>query len=232
MRPTGEAHALRALERRVPDCARCPRLGRYLRELREAHPDYWNRPVPGFGDPRAWLVIVGLAPGRHGANRSGRPFWLDASGEWLYGALQRRGAWDGRRLHGVYIVNAVKCVPPANRPTTAELDRCRDWLASELASLSRARVVLTLGALAHRSLLRTWGVSPLSSAPFRHGSVYRLPGRPVLLASYHPSRQNTNTGVLTRAMWTAIFRRAARLAEPQSPSRRKASRPSERRRET
>jgi uracil-DNA glycosylase family 4 len=175
---------------------------------------------------------VGLAPGRHGANRSGRPFWLDASGEWLYGALERRGAWDGERLRGVYIVNAVKCVPPANRPTTAELDRCQDWLAEELSSLPGARVVLTLGALAHRSLLRTWGVSPLSSAPFRHGSVYKLEERPILLASYHPSRQNTNTGVLTRAMWTAIFRRAERLAEPQSPSRRKAGRPSARRRET
>jgi uracil-DNA glycosylase family 4 len=246
-RPT-DAHRLRELERQVPDCRRCPRLARHLAELRQAHPDYWNRPVPGFGDPRAWLVIVGLAPGLHGANRSGRPFWLDASGEWLYGILEKRGAWDGEQLRGVHITNAVKCVPPANRPTTAELDRCRYWLARELEALSSARVVLTLGALAHRSLLGAWGVRPLSSAPFRHGSVYELPDRPVLLASYHPSRQNTNTGVLTRAMWTAIFRRAERLAReeccdvrsssrsrtgtrgrPQSPSRRKASRPRARR---
>ena len=193
------------------DCTRCARLGDYLRELRELHPNYHNRPVPGFGDPNAWLVIVGLAPGRHGANRSGRPFWLDASGEWLYGALGRRGFWDGERLTGAYILNAVKCVPPQNRPLGAELDRCRGWLAGELALLERAEVVLALGALAHGSLLRVWGARPFSRHPFRHGAVYRIDGRPALLASYHPSRQNTNTRVLTRRMWSAIFRRAERL---------------------
>ena len=107
--------------------------------------------------------------------RSGRPFWLDASGEWLYGVLERRGAWDGERLRGVYILNAVKCVPPSNRPTTTELNRCQDWLAKELAMLARARVVLTLGALAHRSLLRTWEASPLSNLP-----PASLPSRPCL----------------------------------------------------
>jgi uracil-DNA glycosylase family 4 len=208
--------SLRELARRVEVCARCPRLVAYRARNRERFPDYWNRPVAGFGDPRAPLVILGLAPGLHGANRSGRPFWLDASGEWLYGELERRGLWDGARLRGALILNAVKCAPPQNRPTTEELDTCRDWLAQELGELRGARVVVALGALAHRSLLRVWGVRPLSRAPFRHGAVYRLPGRPALLASYHPSRQNTNTGRLTRRMWSRIFERALRLADLQA----------------
>jgi uracil-DNA glycosylase family 4 len=203
---------LRELSRQVEACARCPRLVAYRASNRERFPAYWNRPVPAFGDARAPLVILGLAPGLHGANRSGRPFWLDASGAWLYGELERRGLWDGERLRGALILNAVKCVPPQNRPTTQELGTCRDWLARELDELHAARVVLSLGALAHTSLLRVWGVRPLARAPFRHGALYRLPGRPALLASYHPSRQNTNTGVLTRAMWRTIFERAARLA--------------------
>jgi uracil-DNA glycosylase family 4 len=207
---------LERLARQVEACARCPRLVAYRARNRERFPDYWNRPVAGFGDPRAPLVILGLAPGLHGANRSGRPFWLDASGEWLYGELERRGLWDGARLRGALILNAVKCAPPQNRPTTEELDTCRDWLAQELGELRGARVVVALGALAHRSLLRVWGVRPLSRAPFRHGAVYRLPGRPALLASYHPSRQNTNTGRLTRRMWSRIFERALRLADLQA----------------
>jgi uracil-DNA glycosylase family 4 len=204
--------ALDALAREVPDCARCPRLAAYLGAQRERHPDYWNRPVPGFGDARPRLVILGLAPGLHGANRSGRPFWLDASGVWLYRELERLGLWNGRRLRGARILNAVKCAPPGNRPSSAELDRCRDWLARELAALPDARAVLALGALAHFSLLKLWEIRPLARAPFRHGAVYRFPGRPVLLASYHPSRQNTNTGVLTAAMWRRTFDRAAELA--------------------
>jgi uracil-DNA glycosylase family 4 len=183
------------------------------------HPDYWNRPVPGFGDRSAWLAIVGLAPGLHGANRSGRPFFMDASGEWLYGELARRRLWDGERLDGVYIVNAVKCVPPGNRPTTDEQTRCRPWLERELAALESARVVLALGRIAHSAVLRCWDVSPLARHPFAHDRVERLPGRPALLSSYHPSRQNTNTGVLTRAMWRGVFERAARLARPQRTSR-------------
>jgi uracil-DNA glycosylase family 4 len=207
------ARSLLRIERQVPECARCRRLVRYLSETRARHPDYWCRPVPSFGDRNPWLVIVGLAPGLHGANRSGRPFYLDASGEWLYGELERRGLWDGRRLRGVYIVNAVKCVPPHNRPLKAELDACRAWLAAELAELGGARVVLALGAVAHAAVLKTWQVRPLSRCPFRHGAVYRLPDRPTLLASYHPSRQNTNTGVLTGAMWSRIFGRATALAK-------------------
>ncbi len=204
---------LGALAAQVEACARCPRLVAYRAANRARFPDYWNRPVPAFGAARARLAIVGLAPGLHGANRSGRPFWLDASGEWLYGELERRGAWDGARLRDVVILNAAKCVPPQNRPTTRELDTCRDWLVRELAELASLRAVLALGALAHGSLLRAWGVRPLASAPFRHGALYRLPVRPALLASYHPSRQNTNTGVLTRRMWSRIVERALCLAE-------------------
>jgi uracil-DNA glycosylase family 4 len=203
---------LRGLEGEIPSCARCPRLVGFLAGLRDEHPDYWNRPVPGFGDRGAWLAIVGLAPGMHGANRSGRPFYMDSSGEWLYGELERRGLWDGERLSGVYILNAVKCVPPGNRPTTDEQTQCRPWLERELAVLPSARVVLALGSIAHAAVLRSWAVRPLARHPFRHGAVTRLPDRPPLLASYHPSRQNTNTGVLTRPMWRATFDRATRLA--------------------
>jgi len=207
------AAALRRVEREVPACTRCPRLVAYLEQIRKVYPDYWCRPVPGFGDPRAWLVIVGLAPGLHGANRSGRPFYMDASGEWLYSALKALELWDGHKLRGAYILNAVKCVPPGNRPNAAELDACRPWLAQELALLSHARVVLSLGSIAHQSVLKTWGARPLSHYPFAHGALYQIESRPPLLVSYHPSRQNTNTGVLRRAMWRAIFQRARRLAK-------------------
>ncbi len=206
--------ALARLEREVPSCAECPRLAQFLAGLRTRHPSYWNRPVPGFGDRAAWLVIVGLAPGLHGANRSGRPFFMDASGEWLYGELGRRGLWDGERLRGAYIVNAVKCVPPGNRPTTDEQARCRPWLERELEALSGARVVLALGRIAHSAVLRVWGVRPLARHPFAHARVDALPGRPPLVASYHPSRQNTNTGVLTTKMWREVFARAAALGKP------------------
>jgi uracil-DNA glycosylase family 4 len=205
---------LAGLEREIPNCASCPRLADFLASLRTRHPEYWNRPVPGFGDRAGWLVIVGLAPGMHGANRSGRPFFMDASGEWLYGELERRGLWDGERLRGAYIVNAVKCLPPGNRPTTDEQQRCQPWLERELAALDRARVVLALGRIAHGAVLRAWGVRPLARHPFAHARVDALPDRPALLASYHPSRQNTNTGVLTKPMWRAVFERAFRLAKP------------------
>ncbi len=206
------ARSLRHIERSVPECRRCPRLVAYLEKLGRRYPDYWCRPVPGFGDPGAWLAIVGLAPGLHGANRSGRPFFMDASGEWLYGELERLGLWDGRRLSGAYILNSVKCVPPGNRPNAHELDGCRPWLVEELRALSSTRVVLTLGAIAHTAVLKAWGLRPLSRFPFAHGARYQLDERPVLLASYHPSRQNTNTGLLTPAMWRGIFRKALACA--------------------
>ncbi len=207
------AGALRSIEREVPRCSRCPRLSDYLVELRGRHPEYWCKPVPSFGDRRAWLAIVGLAPGLHGANRSGRPFYMDASGEWPYGELERRGLWDGKKLDGVYILNAVKCVPPQNRPSTDEQERCRPWLAAELDALVSARVVLALGAIAQRAVLRCWDALPLSAHPFAHAALHRIDGRPPLLSSYHPSRQNTHTGVLTPPMWRGIFTRAMRLRE-------------------
>ncbi len=210
---------LERLEREIPACSNCARLAGFLASLRTRHPDYWNRPVPGFGDRGAWLAIVGLAPGLHGANRSGRPFFLDASGEWLYGELGRRRLWDGERLDGVYIVNAVKCVPPANQPTTDEQTRCRPWLERELAALADVRVVLALGRIAHTAVLRCYGVRPLARHPFAHGRVDHLPDRPALVASYHPSRQNTNTGVLTRAMWRGVFAQVFRIASTQGTSR-------------
>ncbi len=210
---------LERLEREIPACSECPRLAGFLAVLRSRHPDYWNRPVPGFGDRGAWLAIVGLAPGLHGANRSGRPFFMDASGEWLYGELSRRGLWDGERLEGVYIVNAVKCVPPGNRPSSAEQERCRPWLERELAALSGLRVVLALGRIAHDSVLRAFRERPLARHPFAHGAVVQLSDRPALVSSYHPSRQNTNTGVLTAAMWRAAFDRAVRFARPRRTSR-------------
>jgi len=206
--------ALRELERTIPRCRRCPRLADTLAESRRRNPAYWNRPVPGFGDPRAWLVVVGLAPGMHGANRTGRPFQGDASGEWLYGSLGSLGLWDGEHLRGAYIANAVKCVPPANRPAAAELTACRPWLEAELAALRHAQLVVALGQIAHRAVLRSWGIAPLSGVPFAHGALHRGAGRPPLLTSYHPSRQNTNTGRLTRARWSGIWRRARRFAPP------------------
>jgi uracil-DNA glycosylase len=204
--------SLREIERQVPGCDRCPRLAAFLAESRALRADYWNRPVPGFGDRRPWLAIVGLAPGMHGANRSGRPFYMDASGEWLYGELERRGLWDGERLRGVYILNAVKCVPPQNRPTSEEQERCRPWLARELEALADVRVVLALGQIAWAAVLRCFELAPLARHPFAHAAVVTRADGPALLASYHPSRQNTNTGVLTRPMWRQVFSRAVRLA--------------------
>jgi len=208
---------LREIERAIPRCRRCPRLASFLAESRARRPDYWNRPVPGFGDPRAWLVVVGLAPGLHGANRTGRPFQGDASGQWLYASLGRAGLWDEPHLRGAYIVNAVKCVPPGNRPVAAELDACRPWLGDELAGLERVRLVLALGRIAHTAVLRSWGVAPLARFPFSHASLQRVPDRLPLLASYHPSRQNTRTGTLTPPMWDAVWRRVRRFA-PATPS--------------
>lgn len=206
------AASLRAIAREVKACRSCSRLVGYLGECRERYPDYWAKPVPGFGDPAARLVVAGLAPGYHGANRSGRPFWLDASGIWLYGELEKRGLWDGKSLRGVYIANAVKCVPPGNRPSADEQATCRPFLVRELAALSRARLVLALGSIAQRAVLTSWNARPFARHPFGHGALHRIAGRPPLLCSYHPSRQNTNTGVLTRAMWSGVFDRAEQLA--------------------
>jgi uracil-DNA glycosylase family 4 len=192
---------------------------------------YWGRPVPGFGDVDARLLVVGLAPAAHGGNRTGRVFTGDSSGNWLYQALWRFGFAnqptsvsrnDGLRLAGCYVTAAARCAPPRNRPTRTELERCRPYLQAEIALLRRVRVVITLGRIAHEAWLRAsgwWDILPPRRRPrFAHGAVARLPDGTLLVASYHPSRQNTNTGKLTRAMWYAVFRRARReLETPASP---------------
>ena len=210
---------LAALQRRVLACRRCPRLARYLDDAKLRWPDHRCKPVPAWGDARPRLVIVGLAPGLHGANRTGRMFTFDSSGQWLYGMLHEVGLasravserpGDGLRLHGVFITAAARCAPPANKPLPAELEACRPFLAAELAHLTGALVILALGRIAHESILRILDLKP-RDCPFRHGAEHRLPDGRILLDSYHPSRQNTNTGRLTRAMWRAIFRRAKAL---------------------
>ncbi len=180
---------------------------------------YWGRPVPGHGDAGARLLVVGLAPAAHGANRTGRMFTGDASGDWLYEALHRFGfasqpastaRGDGLTLHDCYVTASARCAPPDNRPTADELDACRPWLERELGALERVRVVVALGRIAHASYQRAAAAPP---TPFGHGAEAAMPGGVVLLSSYHPSRQNTNTGRLTRPAWHAIFRRARALLD-------------------
>lgn len=226
------ASTLAALERRVIACTRCPRLVAYRRRVarqkRRAFADqrYWGRPVPAWGDPAARLVIVGLAPAAHGANRTGRMFTGDSSGDWLYAALHRygfasrptaRSRDDGLTLRDCWITAAARCAPPGNKPLPLELERCRPFLSGELARLSRRRVILVLGRIAHDAYLKAagwWSLLPPAGRPrFAHGAVTRLPDGTVLIASYHPSRQNTNTGKLTRTMWYAVFRKARRLVD-------------------
>ena len=184
--------------------------------------EYWGRPIPGFGDPRARLLIVGLAPAAHGGNRTGRVFTGDSSGDWLYEALHRFGFAnqphsvsrdDGLELRDCYINAAVRCAPPANRPLPVELQRCREaWLTTELALLRDVRVVVPLGRIALDAWLTASGwrarLARRDRPQFGHGLECRLPDGTVVIASYHPSRQNTNTGKLTRAMWHGVFRRA------------------------
>ncbi len=186
---------------------------------------YWGKPVPGWGDPAARLLIVGLAPAAHGANRTGRMFTGDSSGDWLYEALHRFGFAsqpaassrdDGLRLHDCWITAAARCAPPGNRPLPVELARCRPYLEAELRLLSRVRVILVLGRIAHDALLRGAGwwerLLPRERPRFAHGAIATLPDGKILISSYHPSRQNTNTGKLTRAMWHGVFRRIRTLA--------------------
>lgn len=209
------------------DCERCPRLRAHCqliaREKRRAFRDqtYWGRPVPAFGDPRARLLIVGLAPAAHGGNRTGRMFTGDSSGDWLYQALHQfgfasqaesTGRDDRLRLKDCFITAAARCAPPGNRPTPIELERCRGYLRAELRLLTRVRVVLVLGHIAHDAWLRASGrwesLSARERPRFAHGAETPLAGGPILLCSYHPSRQNTHTGRLTRSMWRKVFERA------------------------
>ena len=226
-----------ALNRRIERCRRCPRLvehrERVAREKRRQFRDweYWGRPVTGFGDPAARLLIVGLAPAAHGANRTGRMFTGDRSGDWLYDALCIAGLAnqpasvsrdDALRLRDAFVTAIARCAPPANRPTPAEIANCRPFLMEELDKLSRLRVVVALGQVAMNGLLQAWAAGgramPSPRPRFRHGLLCRLDASTLLLASYHPSQQNTFTGRLTRPMLRGVFRRAARLLG--SPGRR------------
>ncbi len=224
---------LAAIKREIVVCRRCPRLRAYCArvaaEKKAAHRDetYWGRPVPGFGDPHAAVLIVGLAPAAHGANRTGRMFTGDSSGTFLMRALHRAGFAsapastrqnDGLKLTGVYVTAAARCAPPGNKPTPRELDNCRPYLAAEIRALPRLSAIVALGRIAFDAVLRVMdetGAPVRPRPPFEHGCVYRLgEGRPALVASYHPSRQNTNTGRLTEAMFDQVFRAARRLTRP------------------
>ncbi len=201
------------------DCRRCRRLVRLRDALRTEEPDWWNAPVPAWGDPGAWLAIVGLAPGKKGANRTGRPFTGDGAGDLLFNALAEAGLMqgiyaghsdDGLVLDGAIILNAVKCLPPGNKPTRAEFANCARYLSAQLAALPALEVVLAIGKGAHDAVLRHHRLT-LASRPFAHGAVHALPGGTRLVDSYHCSRYNVNTGRLTAAMFGEVVRQALAL---------------------
>ena len=228
---------LTVLNRDVVACTRCPRLVAYreqiAREKRRAYRDwdYWGKPVPGFGDPNARVLIMGLAPGAHGSNRTGRPFTGDASGKFMYPVLHETGFAnqpnatdrnDGLKLTDLYITAAVRCAPPDNKPLPSELVACSTFLDRELAGLEKVKVVVALGKIgfdAYLNYLVRLGLlggktgNSKNAYIFRHGASYPMPDGKVLLASYHPSNQNTQTGRLTREMFVEIFQRAAQLAD-------------------
>jgi uracil-DNA glycosylase family 4 len=208
-----------------PNCRRCPRLATFLAQVRERHPAYWARPVPSFCATRPRVLIVGLAPGMHGANRTGRPFTGDHAGILLFQTLYEAGlasrpvslsAADGLKLLNARIVNAVKCVPPANKPLPEEVRCCNAYLAAELRQLSRVRVYLALGRVAHDAVLRAHGLTP-ARYPFAHGREHQLDGAQQLIDSYHCSRYNTQTRRLTAAMFRQVVRRACELAGLTAP---------------
>lgn len=218
----------------IVTCTRCERLRSYCLDIartkRAAFRDhtYWGRPVPGFGDPNARVLILGLAPAAHGANRTGRVFTGDGgggSGDFLMAALHRNGFAniptsqsidDGLQLKDAFIAAAVRCAPPDNKPTPEEIIACQTHLEAELAQLPNIQVVIALGKIAFDAWWRVMagkGVAVRPRPPFGHAVVHRVPGSPVVIGSYHPSRQNTNTGKLTPKMMAAVFRTAAKLAE-------------------
>ena len=199
----------------VTACRRCQRLAGFLDEVKQHHPDYYAKPVPAFGDDKARLCIVGLAPGMHGANATGRPFTGDHAGILLYQTLHRHGfasqpeavaADDGLQLINCRITNAVKCLPPQNKPLGEEINNCNKWLAQELESLPDEHVIIALGGIAHRAVIRALGLRQ-KDHPFAHGAEHKLP-RGALIDSYHCSRYNTQTKRLTPAMFDAVFARA------------------------
>jgi uracil-DNA glycosylase family 4 len=224
--------ALAALNARIIECELCPRLRVYCREVAEKKRraymgwEYWGKPVPAFGDAKARVLILGLAPGAHGSNRTGRPFTGDGSGDFLYPVLYEAGFAsqplatsrdDGMKLYDAWITSVGRCAPPDNKPLPEELVNCSSFLDEEIALLSRLRVVVCLGKIAFDGfvahLIRTRQIERRGALQFGHGAEYAVPGNRWLLASYHPSLQNTNTGKLTKAMFLDIFRRARALAD-------------------
>ncbi len=222
--------SLAELEQRIVRCRRCPRLVEWREQVaadpprRFAGQRYWARPLPGFGDPKARVVVIGLAPAAHGGNRTGRVFTGDRSGDWLYAALHRAGLanqprsehrGDGLRLRDAWVTAVVRCPPPANRPTPAERDNCLPYLVEELGLLERARVLVALGSFAWDGALRALRAlghqAPRPKPRFGHGAEVEI-GPYVLLGSYHPSQQNTFTGKLTEPMLDDVFARARELA--------------------
>lgn len=224
-------NSLQLLNARIIECKLCPRLRTHCAEVattrRRAYAEweYWGRPVPSFGDPKARVLILGLAPGAHGSNRTGRPFTGDGSGDFLYPILHETGFAsqpnatsrdDGMQLTDLWITSVGRCAPPANKPTPQELRNCAPWIDQEIALLKHLRVVVCLGRIAFDGLLahlhRTGKITSRSGFAFAHGAEYTLPSGLHILASFHPSLQNTNTGRLTRSMFRSIFLRARKLA--------------------
>lgn len=223
--------SLAALNARIVACELCPRLRAHCAEVarvrRRAYADweYWGRPVPSFGDPEARVLALGLAPGAHGSNRTGRMFTGDGSGDFLFPVLHAAGFAsqptatsrdDGMKLSGLWIGAVARCAPPGNKPTIEELRNCSPWLDEEMRLLKNLRVVVCLGRIAFAGLLahaaRTGKLTVRTGLVFAHGAEYELPGGLIAIASYHPSLQNTNTGKLTRAMLLKVFKRARKLA--------------------
>ena len=232
-------NTLAIVQEDIITCTRCPRLRTYCqrigREKRAAFRGeaYWTKPVPGFGDPAARIVLIGLAPAAHGANRTGRNFTGDGaggSGDFLMAALHANGLAnqptsrsrdDGLELHDAWVCATVRCAPPDNKPTPREIANCHSHLRAEIDALPNVAVYVALGRIAFDACFRLFaerGVRPRTRPPFEHGRVYRVPGAPVLVASYHPSRQNTHTGRLTPAMLRGVFRRARREADRPRPA--------------
>jgi len=204
------------------DCPLCPRLAAFRATQRVAHPEWHNAPVPPFGDRDAALLIVGLAPGLRGANRTGRPFTGDFAGDLLYATLAKFGLTAGRygghrddgfALRGARVTNAVRCVPPQNKPEISEIAACRRFLAAELTASPSVRVILALGAIAHHAVLAAKGLRR-AAYPFAHAAMHQLPDGLLLADSYHSSRLNTNTGTLTREMFEAVFAAIERRLSP------------------
>jgi uracil-DNA glycosylase len=227
--------SLTTVREQIVACTRCERLRTYCervaREKKAAHRDeiYWGRPVPGFGDPGARLLVLGLAPAAHGANRTGRVFTGDGSGDFLMSAMHQAGfaniatsrrADDGLVLRDAYIAAAVRCAPPDNKPSPEEIATCQAHLEAEIAELPNVEVVVALGKIAFDAYWRLVvrrGVTVRSRPPFGHGVHHAPPGVPAIIGSYHPSRQNTNTGKLTPPMLLAVFKKAQRLIAPTQP---------------